>query len=101
MEATKPISSRLNDLLHRVIDGESRNAPLAYEIYSHARAEAIAEFLIAAKLTGKELQRFMHAECGGSMLEVLKEAQRRIERESVRRPVIVGRDYFPGREGSK
>lgn len=94
-QVEKPLSSKLSDMLLRIIDDDSRNAHLVYQIYCHRRAHAIADWCLRARLTGRELQGFLNQACGGSSVFFLAEVCRRLDREGIRRPIVVGKDWAP------
>lgn len=78
--------------LRIVAQGETNLGPLLWHINQMPRADQLLDFMIKSRLTGFELLAFSRFYFGMSILKVIEEITRRMERGEAPRPVILGRD---------
>jgi hypothetical protein len=85
------MNPRLRAKFLHTMDGDFRLKILMWYIHEHRQCERILDWCIVNQVIGRDLVTFLQ-DNGNSILEVIKQIVRRIERDGMVRPLIVGRD---------
>jgi hypothetical protein len=89
------MTKKVRELTLRALDGSSNQELILhlFHISRHARAEELLEYITMNRLCGLELLSLIRIEFGGSVLNFMADIVKRIDRDIIKRPIIVGRDW--------
>lgn len=88
-------SERLRNKLLQVCDGEwNRLQHALFHLNNLVEAEAVADWLISRRLTGKRLADWIAEEFQGTFLPMYDQIRSQVCRQNQGRPVLVGKDYL-------
>jgi hypothetical protein len=84
------------DLTLAVIDGRPEPAIMVamFQISRHTRREEILLHLVRGRIVGREFLAVLRERYDGSILNLMADTVKRIDRDVTRRPIVVGKHYF-------
>lgn len=77
----------------RIGDGVPDTLPLLYHLDRLTRCDEVLAFMLREKITGQKFAGKVKNEHGGSILEFVKWAIQKINRDLEKRPIVAGKDY--------
>lgn len=83
-------------MMHKIMDGDIRLATPIYQIYRHVACDVILAWMIANKITGKQFAGVLAVEHNNSIVLFMAHAIKKITLDVKMRPIICGKDWFPG-----
>jgi len=84
------------DLALAVIDGRPEPAIMVnlFQISRHARREEILLRLVRNRIVGLEFLAVLRERYDGSILNLMADVVKQIDRDVTRRPIVAGKHYF-------
>lgn len=79
-----------------IIDGQNEAIPFVFQIDKFRRREEILDYLIRNRITGKKIIAYFQDE-KRSILNMIADVLRRIDKRKNKAKIIGGKDYFFGR----
>lgn len=89
------ISSQRRELIFKVLDDFINPGMLrvVHELTNYRYCDNILLWLIANKITGKELNEFLNIQFKGSILSMVQYVVKIINKDNEIKPIIYGKDY--------
>ena len=88
------MDNEMRDLMHQVMDGDSRIVPILHRMQPLTRLKDILQWLVLNGITGENFVQWYYELHGESIVSIASWALKYIRRDLTPQPIIYGKDWL-------